>query len=254
MAEIRVPKRHLDTLVKKYETPDFIKDDPVQFPHNYSLKQDIEISGFLSSVFAFGQRHKIIENLEIIHEIINPDPYEFVINFERDRDAELFSGFKYRFYREKDLVSLIYTLNQTLKEHGSLENAFMRGFSPEHKNIKEALTGFVKILRQNMQTSEHFIPSPENRSACKRLNLFLKWMVRGGPVDLGAWQGVPASKLVIPLDTHVARVSRTWGLTERKSDDWRTAEDITENLKLFDPDDPVKYDYAIFGSGVSGAV
>lgn len=265
MTEIKVTKRHMDTLVRHFENPDFIKDDPVQFPHEYEGKLDKEVSGFLSSVFAFGNRKKIIENLELIHEIINPDPFEFIINFEADRDAKLLSGFKYRFYQETEVVLLIYALSQLLKKYGSLENAFMEGYSPEHHNVKEGLIAFVNLLRENLPDSkyrtEHYlktfyqlVPSPTNGSACKRLNLFLKWMVRQGPVDLGVWTELSKSKLVIPLDAHVSRVSRQWGLTDRKADDWRTAEEITENLKEFDPDDPVKYDFAIFGTGVGGVI
>lgn len=249
MTEITVSKHHLDTLVRKYEIPDFIKDDPVQFPHRYENKLNIEVSGFISSVFAFGNRKKIIENLEFLHEILNPDPYEFIINFEPERDSRNLSGFKYRFYKEKDAISLIYAMSRIIQEHGSLENAFMRGFSPEDYNVKQGLINFVNLFKEYNHVPQ-LIPSPENSSACKRLNLFLKWMVREGPVDLGVWTEVPKSKLVIPLDVHVARISRMWGLTDRKSDDWRTAEEITDNLKAFDTDDPVKYDYAIFGTGV----
>lgn len=265
MTEIKVTKTHLDNLVRKFENPEFIKDDPVQFPHEYEGSLDKEISGFLSSVFAFGNRKKIIENLELIHEIINPDPFEFVINFEMDRDAKLLSGFKYRFYQEREVVYLIYSLSQVLKKYGSLENAFMQGYSDEHSNVKEGLIAFVNLFRENLPDSEYrtenylktfyqLVPSPDKCSACKRLNLFLKWMVREGPVDLCVWTGVPTSKLVIPLDTHVSQISRQWGLTDRKTDDWRTAVEITENLKLFDADDPVKYDFAIFGTGVAGVI
>ncbi|OGI01158.1 MAG: TIGR02757 family protein [Candidatus Melainabacteria bacterium GWF2_37_15] len=253
MTEIKVSKRHLDTLVRKFEIPEFIKDDPVQFPHQYEGKLDIEVSGFLSSVFAFGNRKKIIENLELIHEIINPDPFEFVVNFDMDRDAILLTGFKYRFYQEKEVVMLINAMSQIFKQYGSLENAFMTGFSPDHYNVKEGLIAFVNLFREYLPVNG-LVPSPENGSACKRLNLFLKWMVRGGPVDLGVWENIPTSKLVIPLDTHVAQISRMWGLTERKADDWRTAEEITNNLKCFDPDDPVKYDFALFGTGVGGVI
>jgi len=255
----KLTKEYLDGLIKIYEIPDFIKDDPVQFPHKYKIQQDIEVSGLISTCFAYGSRKKIIETLEYIHEIFNGSPSEFVINFHIDRDAELFKGFVYRYTQERDLILLIYVIGQALKEYGTLEKAFMNGFVADEKNIKQSLTNFVNLLRSYLPCDEvtcrglfHLIPSPELGSACKRLNLFLKWMVRKPPVDLNIWKNIPASKLIIPLDTHVARISRKWELTERKSNDWQTAEEITENLKKFDSADPVKYDFAIFGLGVSG--
>jgi len=252
-------KKYLDELVKTYEVPAFIDEDPVQFPHRYTKQADIEVSGLISTCFAYGSRKKIIETLENIHELFNGSPADFVMNFDTDRDAELFKGFVYRYNTERDLILLIYVLGQTLKEYGTLENAFMSGFNPDDKNIKQSLTNFVNLLRSFLPCDEstfrglfHLIPSPALGSACKRLNLFLKWMVRKPPVDLNIWKNIPGGKLIIPLDTHVARISRSHGLTSRQSNDWKTAEEITENLKKFDPDDPAKYDFAIFGLGISG--
>lgn len=254
-----ISKSQLDELVAKFETPDFIGADPVQFPHRYTKKQDIEVSGFIASAFAYGQRKKIIENLENIHKILNTSPYEFVINFDLDRDASFFSGFCYRFTGEQDILFLIDSLGKVLRQFETLEDAFLQGFSTHDKNVKNGLINFVNLLRANLpcgepcaKTLSHLVPSPENGSACKRLNLFLKWMVRKPPVDLGIWNRVPADKLIIPLDVHVARVSMLWGLTDRKSDDWLKAEEITEKLKQLDPVDPVKYDFAIFGAGEAG--
>ncbi len=253
-----VSKKYLDDLVEQFETPDFIKDDPVQFPHRYTKKQDIEISGFISSAFAYGSRKKIIENLSSIHEILNENPYEFIINFDIDRDVEFFKGFCYRFTGEQDILNLIYCLSATYKKFDSLEDAFLQGFNPKDQNIKNALINFVNLLRKQIPCGDiclksfaHLIPSPENGSACKRLNLFLKWMIRKKPVDLGIWQRIPPSKLIIPVDVHVARVSTAWGLSERKAADWKKAEEITEKLKEFDPKDPVKYDFALFGAGIN---
>ncbi|HSA07597.1 MAG TPA: TIGR02757 family protein [Candidatus Gastranaerophilales bacterium] len=255
----KIDKTYLDELVERFETPDFIKDDPVQFPHGYKNKRDIEISAFISSAFAYGNRKKIIENLEFIHKILGENPYEFIVNFNIDRDVEFFKGFYYRFTGEKELIYLIHVLSQVYKNFDSLEDAFLEGYISEDKNIKNSLTNFVNLLRNLLPCGEacsksfsHLIPSPENGSACKRLNLFLKWMIRKGPVDLHIWSKISANKLIIPLDVHVARVSITWGLTDRKADDWKKAEEITENLKQFDLNDPVKYDFAIFGAGITG--
>jgi len=252
-------KEYLDELVATYEITDFIKDDPVQFPHKFMKQVDIEVSGLISSCLAYGNRKKIVETLTNIHEIFNGSPSEFVINFDIDRDSELFKGFVYRYTQERDLVLLLHVIGQVLKEYGTLEKAFLKGFNPDDKNIKQSLTNFVNLLRSYIPCDEntcrglfHLIPSPELGSACKRLNLFLKWMVRKGPVDLNIWKTIPESKLLIPLDTHVARISRKWGLTSRNSNDWKTAEEITQKLNEFDAIDPVKYDFAIFGLGVSG--
>ncbi len=253
----KITKTALDKLVEKFEIPDFIGDDPIQFPHKYSKKQDIEVSGFISSAFAYGNRKKIIENLHKVHKILNDNPYEFVLNFDIDRDAELFKGFIYRFTGEKDILFLIYSLSQVLRKFDSLEDAFLEGFSKKDPNVKQGLVNFVDLLRNNLPCDEectrsfiHLVPSPLTGSACKRLNLFLKWMVRKPPVDLNVWQKIPADRLIIPLDVHVSRLSVKMGLTGRKSADWKKAEEITEKLKQFDPDDPVKYDFAIFGAGI----
>lgn len=255
----QLTKKYLNDLVKEYEVPDFIVKDPVQFPHLYTKQQDIEVSGLISSCFAYGSRPKIVETLEYIHSFFNGSPAEFVLNFDIDRDAELFKGFLYRYNTERDLILLFHVISQALKNYDSLEKAFLQGYNPDEKNIKLSLTNFVNLLRGYLPCDEtacrglfHLLPSPELGSACKRLNLFLKWMVRKPPVDLNIWKTIPESKLIIPLDTHVARISRKWGLASRNSNDWKTAEEITENLKKFDKKDPVKYDFAIFGLGISG--
>jgi len=252
-------KETLDRLTEKYEKPVFIENDPVQFPHRYIKQADIEVSGLISACFAYGSRPKIIETLAYIHEFFNGSPSEFVLNFDIDRDAEIFKGFIYRYDSEKELVLLLYIIGRSLKDFGTLEKAFLQGYNPKDKNLKQSLTNFVNLLRSYIPCDEttcgslfRLFPSPEKGSACKRLNLFLKWMIRKPPVDLNIWKNIPANKLIIPLDTHVGRISRKWKLTERKSDDWKTAEEITEKLKEFDANDPVKYDFAIFGQGISG--
>lgn len=255
---MNLSKKYLDELVKKYEVPEFIDKDPIQFPHKYSKQEDIEVSGLISSCFAYGSRPKIIETLFYIHSIIGNSPAEFVKNFDLDRDAELFKGFIYRYNTEKDLVLLLYVIGRALKDFGTLENAFLQGYEKEEKYLKQSLTNFVNLLRNYLPCDEttckglfHLLPSPELGSACKRLNLFLRWMVRKSPVDLNIWKNIPESKLLIPLDTHVARISREWGLTSRNGNDWKTAEEITDKLKKFDADDTAKYDFAIFGLGVN---
>jgi uncharacterized protein (TIGR02757 family) len=251
-------KNRLDELVKKYETSDFINDDPVQFPHLFKNKRDQEVSGFIASCFAYGKREKIIETVGYIHKIMEYKPYDFCLNYDIDNDFKKFNGFSYRYNGQNDINLLMHIIGCALKEYESLENIFLKDYSINSNNIKQTLTSFVKVLygyiphyTESTKGIRHLIPNPENGSACKRLNLFLKWMVRKGSVDLNIWKNVSTSDLIIPLDTHVARVSRNIGLTERKADDWITASQITEKLKKFDPKDPAKYDFAIFGAGIA---
>ncbi|MFH0703235.1 MAG: TIGR02757 family protein [bacterium] len=248
----------LDNLVKKYETPDFIPDDPVKFPHIFNNQQDQEISGLISSCLAYGKREKIIESIQKIHEIFKYEPYKFTMNFDLERDSGLFSNFLYRYTPGKDIALLIFIINKALTDYITLENLFLNGFSKDDKNIKQGLINFINKLYSYIPDKEtdlkgiyYLIPNPQKGSACKRLNLFLRWMVRQGPVDLDLWKEIPADKLIIPLDVHVAKQSRTLKLTARKTNDWKTAEEITENLKKFDAKDPVKYDFAIFSMGIS---
>lgn len=256
---MQLSKEYLEELVKKYETSDFIKNDPVQFPHLFDKQEDIEVSGLIASCFAYGSRPKIIETLKYIFKVTGNSPAEFARNFNIDRDAELFRGFIYRYNTEKDLVLLIHVIGQTLKKYGTLEKAFLKGYMPEEKNLKQSPANFVELLRGYLPCDEttckglfYLIPSPAGGSACKRLNLFLKWMIRKPPVDLNLWKTIPTNKLIIPLDTHVARISKKFGLTSRSGNDWKTAEEITENLKKFDENDPVKYDFALFGFSATG--
>jgi len=252
-------KKYLDTLIKKYEIPDFIQHDPVQFPHMFNNQIDQEVSGLLASALAYGKREKIIENIHKIHKIIDFKPAEFALNFDFKKDQKLFEGFLHRYTSGRDVALLIYAVGAALKEYNTLENLFMSHFSVNDKNIKPALSFFVDALRnyisedqENLKGLYFLMPSPDKGSACKRENMFLRWMVRSGHVDLNLWKAIPTDKLIIPLDTHVAKQSRKVHLTERNADDWKTAEEITENLKKFDKNDPVKYDFALFSMGISG--
>lgn len=253
-------KELLDILVKKYETSLFICDDPVKFPHLFNNLQDQEISGLISSSLAYGKREKIIKDVEKIHQIMDFQPYKFVKNFDYKKDYKLFDDFIHRYTLGKDIALLILALNTVLKEYESLKNIFLEGFSPDDINIRQGLTHFVHKIRKYLPVNEdlkgvhYLIPDPDKGSACKRLNLFLRWMARSGPVDLNIWKKIPASKLIIPLDVHVAKLSKKLQLTNRKVNDWKTAEEITAYLKQFDPYDPVKYDFALFGMGISGEV
>lgn len=246
-------KEQLDKLVKTYETKDFIAHDPIQFIHRFSQKQDIEISGLLASSLAYGNRKHIITIVNKIHELMDNEPYKFCQNYTIEKGEKIFEGINYRYTSSQDLVAFFHCLSQTLKNYESFEDLFKKYYKEDEENIKNALIGFsqeIKSFYEPMRGLSFLLPSPTNNSACKRLNLFLKWMVRKPPVDFGLWKSVSPSKLIIPLDTHVARISKNLGICSRKSNDWTKAEMITSVLKECDPEDPAKYDFALFGFGV----
>ncbi|MFA6989617.1 MAG: TIGR02757 family protein [Candidatus Gastranaerophilaceae bacterium] len=250
-------KNYLDELVIKYETEDFIKKDPVQFPHRFRTQTDIEVSALISSCLAYGKREAFIEKLEFIHKIMGNSPADFCLNFDLLRDIHFFENFCYRFTSGTDISLLINSLSLSLKEFTTIENMFMQNYKISDICIKNALIHFVeRFYEYNVNNSYnkkglcYLLPNPKSGSACKRLNLFLKWMVRKAPVDLNIWKNVDPSKLLIPLDVHVARISRKLEFTSRKSNDWLTAQEITEKLRKFDAKDPVKYDFALFDIGI----
>lgn len=280
-------KETLDRFYREYDLKSRIEHDPIEFPHRYKRPEDIEIAGLIASSLSYG---KVTLFKPVINKILsitssNGSLREFVINFEPAKDAKLFSGIKYRFNYEKDIVSLIYSVKSALIEYGSLKKLFYSVYNSEDKNITNALTGFVKYfmsldlspvyennplsppLLRGIKGSvpftkeeriypsgmKQFFPSPSERSACKRLNLYLRWMIRSDDgVDFGIWNKIPPSKLIIPLDTHMARICTHLGLTHYKTAGWKMAEEITDNLKTLDPEDPVKYDFALCHLGISG--
>lgn len=255
-------KEYLDSLVEKYRTPDFIENDPVKFVHRFSSPEDMEVAGFIASTLAMGSRALILINNEKLFKIMNNKPFEFIVNFDPYFHGRMLSGFTHTTYRKiegEELSIVFFLLRQVIEKYGSLKNLFLKYYSEKDTNIKRALSGFVRELfsmklppkYKNIPDSiSSLVPDPSRGSPCKRLNMFLRWMVRSDCVDVGLWKEIKSSKLVIPLDVHVSRMSRVLGLTHRKTNSWRTAEEITENLKRFDPEDPVKYDFAIFGLGM----
>ncbi len=240
-------KEKLDYLVKKYETKDFIKNDPIQFPHRYKDKKDIEISAFISSLFAFGKREVFIKKLdELFSKCFTP--YELICDYKKFN----LDNFLYRFIKSEDLCALLALLNKLyLCDKSSLEELFFE----KKDRFKRAVNYFYKYSPCPNNCGFCFMfAKPENKSALKRINMFLRWMVREGCVDFGIWKGIKKSELFIPLDTHVARVSRKLGLLKRKQNDFKAVIELSEKLKEFDPIDPVKYDFALFGAGIEGDI
>ncbi|MCE5194185.1 MAG: TIGR02757 family protein [Nitrospiraceae bacterium] len=256
-------KQILDRFYRGYNFKERMFSDPIEFPHKYQSKNDIEISGFVSSCFAYGKVDLFKSVIEKILGFMGRSPYDFVKEFNADRDSEKFKNIRYRFNKEKDIVCLIHIISKLLKKHCSIENAFKKFFNEDDPDIETALKGFIKEITE-INTTEiygrnikpqglmQFFPSPKDGSACKRMNLFLRWMVRDRDIDFGIWDGIPKNKLVIPLDTHIAKISRCLGLATRKSPDWKMAVEITNSLKKLDSEDPLKYDFALCHHGISG--
>lgn len=237
-----------------------ISPDPLQFLHLYSNRKDIEVMGFVAAVFAYGNIKQIINTLNEFIIIADNHPYKFITDFHSHKKDDRLKSFYHRFYTSEDIISLFMIMEKVYKEYDSLKNLFLKFYNPEDINIKNALSGFshyfideIKNFTKKKELShgvKFMFPIPEFGSACKRKNLFLRWMVRKDELDFGLWSEIPKSKLVIPVDTHVARICRQLKLTRRKNVSWSMAEEITDNLKKFDPSDPVKYDFAICHIGM----
>ncbi len=245
-------KRQLDKAVEKFNRFEFVENDPIQIPHRFSKKEDIEIAGFLSSTIAWGNRKMIIKNCYRLLDLMDNSPYEFIVHFEK-MDKHL-SSFVHRTFQGEDLHYFILALKNIYTQYGGLEEVFNEGYAQD-KTIFSALshfrTRFLELPHQK-RTEKH-ISNVMSNSAAKRLNMFLRWMVRKDEngVDLGLWSQISMSDLMLPLDIHTGRVSRELGLLKRKQNDWKAVEEITQLLREFDRNDPIKYDYALFGIGVN---
>jgi len=256
-------KKTLDRFYKDFNFKERVKHDPIEFPHRYSDPDDIEVAAFISSCFAYG---RVDLFKPVIESILKPGakhPAEFISNFSLKKDSKHLKDISYRFNKEKDILCLIYIMSKAIKKDGSLKGLFYRHFKSGHDDIRNALTGFVEFMTaidttpvygKNIRPPglKQLLPSPITGSACKRMNLFLRWVVRKKDIDFGIWDRISPSKLIIPLDTHIARISRCLGLSSRKSPDWKMAKEITDSLIKLDPGDPLKYDFALCHHGISG--
>ena len=243
-----ITKNELDKLVEKYENPDFIKDDPIQFIHRYKDKKDIELAGFIASLLAYGSRKQFIKKLdELLVDIAQDEPLNFIQNFE----PEIIGDFNYRFGKPNDFISIFKSLKELYNTSNGLEELFEYGYR-QSRLFEVAVDYFYARADKNVgQGFYHMIPNPRNGGAMKRMCMYLRWMIRKGPVDCGMWEFMKSSELYIPLDVHVGRISRQMGLLTRKANDFRAVVELTDKLKEFDPNDPVKYDFAMFGYGVN---
>jgi len=245
-------KELLDGKAEKYDRLSFITTDPIQIPKQYTKKEDIEIAGFLTSVIAWGRRDMIIRSANHLMKMMGNQPYEFIINAQ-EKDLQQFQTFKYRTFSSDDCITYLRALKNIYNIHGGLETVFTEGYHKE-ETIFSAIQYFRSLFFEitHEHRCEKHISDVTRGSAAKRINMFLRWMIREDKngVDFGIWKDIPKSSLLIPLDVHSARQSRRLGLLTRKQNDWKAVVELTDNLKKFDPYDPVKYDFALFGMGV----
>jgi uncharacterized protein (TIGR02757 family) len=244
-------KDFLDKKVEQYNTPDFITNDPVSIPHRFTQKQDMEIMGFFAAIFAWGQRKTIINKCRELSDRMDNAPYQFVAG-HTDTDLKKLLGFKHRTFNDTDLLYCIDFMKRHYSRFETLEEAF---FPEKEMDIESALNHFQSYFFSYPdaphRTRKH-IPSPAQKSACKRLNMYLRWMVRDDDkgVDFGIWKKIKPAQLICPLDLHVERTARKIGLLERDKPDWKAAIELTGNLRLLDANDPAKYDFALFGISI----
>ena len=242
----------LNKKVDQYNQPFFIEEDPLSIPHLFSRKQDIEIAGFFAAIFSWGNRATIILKTKELMERMDMAPYEFCLIRDRRRLRRL-KGFKHRTFTEDDLFYFVEFFHHHYKTSDSLETAFSKWMGFEEENIENALDGFKKYFfsLEHLKRTENHISSPRQISTCKRLKMFLRWMVRkdNNGVDLGIWKKISPAQLICPVDVHVSRVARRMGLLKRKQTDWLAAVELTQNLRKLDKKDPIKYDFALFGMG-----
>lgn len=249
-------KDFLDSKLEQYNLSLFINDDPISIPHRFTKKQDIEIAGFFAALLAWGNRKSIINSCNTLLDKMDNQPYQFILQ-HTETDLKKISGFKYRTFNDTDLFCLVQFLKLHYTKNKSLENAFSKWMKAGDETVKQALSGFHNYVFSNPEyfaerTRKH-IATPKKKSACKRLNMFLRWMVREDDkgVDFGIWKSIQSSQLICPLDVHVARVARKLGILQRTQDDWLAAVELTAWLRELDASDPVKYDYALFSLGVT---
>lgn len=244
----------LDHAATKYNQPYFIESDPISIPHRFSTLQDKEITGFWAAMLAWGQRKTIIQSANRLVELMDNAPYDFIVNHE-ERDRERFLDFKHRTFQATDTLWFLTFFQEYYRKNTSLETAFSRHLSPEDITVEAALRGFHRDFFDHEwapeRTRKH-IATPDRGSSCKRLNMFLRWMVRkdNAGVDFGLWNNIRPDQLLIPLDVHVQRVAQKLGLLQREQSDWRAVLELTDTLRQFDANDPVRYDFALFGMGV----
>jgi uncharacterized protein (TIGR02757 family) len=249
-------KAFLDEQAARYNTVAFVDNDPISIPHGFQKLQDVEIMAFWTAMLAWGQRKSIINSGRRLAELMDGAPHDFVLHHS-EQDRARFMDFKHRTFQPIDAFYFLEFLQWHYQRHTSLEAAFVRFVRPEDAHVGHALLGFHELffsLPDAPRRTRKHIATPANKATCKRLNMFLRWMVRTDEcgVDFGLWKGIKPAQLLVPLDVHVDRVARRLGLLQRQQTDWQSVLELTAALRQLDADDPVKYDFALFGIGCMG--
>lgn len=258
MASLQALADYLDTLVTRYERPSFIEDDPISIPHAFDDPRDQEVIGLYAALLAWGRRDVMLRKLQELCERMEYAPYEFVRTFDPDQDAGALDGFVHRTFQPSDAVWLTANLGRALSTYETVE-AFFEAHRPEmpEEGALSPVTEMLQGVSTSLLTAHHRTPErlrkhlarPEAGSACKRLNMYLRWMVRPGPVDLGIWSCLEPSELMLPVDVHAGRQARSLGLIRRKSNDWTAVRRLTTVCRNFRRSDPARYDFAFFAVG-----
>jgi uncharacterized protein (TIGR02757 family) len=251
--DLRAVKALLDTRVARYNQPEFIPQDPIAVPHQYAQRQDIEIAGFWTAILSWGLRKTILNKARALFALMDNAPYDFIINHQ-EKDRKRFLNFRHRTFQPTDTLYFLEFFQQYYNTHDSLEDVFL-GSRQDSAGMRDVLTAFHSTFFDHPfapeRTRKH-VPTPEHNAGCKRINMFLRWMVRHDAcgVDFGIWKRIDPAELMIPLDVHVHRIALALGLLDKPGVGWKAVEDLTAVLRTFDPADPVKYDFALFGMGV----
>ena len=248
-------KPWLDALVERYERTAFIDDDPVGVPRAFETPDDQETIGLFAALLAWGRRSVILSKLAELVDRMDGHPAHFVDRFEAGRDSRQLEGFKHRTFQPHDAIALVLAIQAVRRQYGSLGALFASGLQPDAPDIGLAIQHFSDTLLTGVPEAPlrtKHLARPSTGSACKRLAMYARWMTRPGPVDLGLWATVSQRQLVLPLDVHTGRQARRLGLLTRMQDDWRAVQEVTAQLRVLCPEDPARYDFALFGLGVYG--
>jgi uncharacterized protein (TIGR02757 family) len=253
MSTVAELKAYLDDLVARFERPAFIAEDPISIPHGFDDPRNQEVIGLYAALLAWGQRQTVLNKMAELCERMDYEPFRFVRDFDPERDAAALEGFKHRTFQPIDAFWFTRNLSAALARHGTVENLFADHLPGGADDAGPAIQGFsTTVLNISIDTPERLrkhLARPEAGSACKRLNMYLRWMVRPGPVDLGIWARITPDQLLLPLDVHAGRQARALGFVERKSNDWKAVQRLTAACRKFAPEDPARYDFAFFGPG-----
>ena len=247
-------KLFLNKKVDQYNQPFFIAADPISIPHKFIQQQDIEIAGFFAAILAWGNRKSVLNSCNTLMQLMDNQPYQFCLHHSK-KELQALEQFKHRTFNTTDLLYCITFFKQHFTQHPSLEIAFTQWMNKKDETVENGLIGFHHYffsLQDFPERTRKHIASPQKKSACKRLNMYLRWMVRSNEtsVDFGLWKQIKSSQLIIPIDVHVSRVAKKLGILTRTQKDWQAATELTTYLKKLDSKDPVKYDFALFGLGV----